>query len=73
MIYALLTVIDNRGSITIELDKANVQSGGILCEGPKESIDFLGRQAKDAFLEIFFSTFLRMRIQPNCGWGIESI
>jgi hypothetical protein len=44
----------NQGSIAIELDKAKVQSGGILCEGPKESIHFLGWQAKDAFLEIFF-------------------
>ena len=53
-IYALLTVPGNRGSITIELDRVNVQSGGILCQGPKESIHFLRRQAKGALLEIFF-------------------
>ena len=70
MIYALLTVIDNRGSITIELDRTNVQFGGILREGRKESIHFLGQQAKGAFLEIFLSTFLRRRIQLNWGWGI---
>jgi hypothetical protein len=73
MIYALLTIIDNRGSITIELHRVNVQSGGIHYEGTKEGIHFLGRQAKGALLEIFLSTFLWRRIQPNCGWGIESI
>jgi hypothetical protein len=73
MIYALLAVPGNRGSITIELHRVNVRSGGILCRGPKESMHFLRRQAKGAFLEIFLSSFLGRRIQPNCGWGIESI
>lgn len=70
MIYALLTITGNRGSITIERDRANVQFSGSLREGPKESIHFLGRQAKGTFLEIFLSTFLRRRIQLNWGWGI---
>lgn len=70
MIYALLIITGNRGSITIELDRANVQFSGSLREGPEESIHFLGRQAKGAFLEIFLSTFLRRRIQLNWGWGI---
>lgn len=57
MLNALLTVTGNRGSITIELDRVNVQSGGILCDGPKESIHFLGRQAKGAFLRSFYPPF----------------